>query len=147
MKLILTIEIEVNDINKKADVYDRLITSDRLTNIIEQHCGCVHVTDITLNEKEERQTYKQIDNTMLAKDLHAQQFKEFAVSHYKQHILSAERNKNETEIAYLKTQLEKIEAGDFSVAKDLTFITAGSKIYYDEQQKTVITKILTYTIM
>lgn len=53
MKLVLTVEIEVLDINKKADVYDKLIATDRLTNLIEHHCGCGLVTDITLNEKEE----------------------------------------------------------------------------------------------
>lgn len=53
MKLILTVEIEVFDINKKADVYDRLIATDRLTNLIELHCGCGLVTDITLKDKEE----------------------------------------------------------------------------------------------
>lgn len=53
MKLVLTVEIEVFDINRKADVYDRLIATDRLTDLIEQHCGCGLVTDITLNDKEE----------------------------------------------------------------------------------------------
>lgn len=52
MKLVLTIEIEVSDINKKGDVYDRLIASDRVINFIEQQCGCRYVTDITLQEKE-----------------------------------------------------------------------------------------------
>ena len=53
MKLVLTVEIEVSDINRKADVYDRLIASDRVINFIEQHCGCGYVTDITLQDKEE----------------------------------------------------------------------------------------------
>lgn len=53
MKLVLTIEIEVTNINRKGDVYDRLIASDRLTNVIEQHCGCGYVTDITLQDKED----------------------------------------------------------------------------------------------
>ena len=33
MKLMLTIEIEVTDINKKGDVYNRLIASDRLVKL------------------------------------------------------------------------------------------------------------------
>lgn len=53
MKLVLTVEIEVFDINKKADVYDRLIATDRIVTLIEQHCGYGFVTDITLNDKEE----------------------------------------------------------------------------------------------
>lgn len=52
MKLVLTVEIEVFDINSKTDVYDRLIATDRITNLIERHCDCAIVTDITLNEKE-----------------------------------------------------------------------------------------------
>ena len=52
MKLVLTIEIELSDINKKVDVYDRLIATDQITNLIEQHCNCGLVTDITLNDKE-----------------------------------------------------------------------------------------------
>lgn len=53
MKLVLTVEIEVSDINKKGDVYDRFIASDRVINFVEQHCGCGYVTDITLQDKEE----------------------------------------------------------------------------------------------
>lgn len=53
MKLMLTIEIEVTDINKKGDVYNRLIASDRLVNFVEQHCGYGYVTDITLQDKED----------------------------------------------------------------------------------------------
>jgi len=53
MKLVLTVEIEVTDINRKGDVYDKLIASDRLINFVEQHCGYECVTDITLQDKEE----------------------------------------------------------------------------------------------
>lgn len=53
MKLVLTVEIEVFDINKKADVYDRLIATDRITTLIEQQIGYGLVTDVTLNDKEE----------------------------------------------------------------------------------------------
>lgn len=53
MKLVLTVEIEVSDINRKGDVYDRLIASDRVINFVEQQCGCGYVTDITLQDKEE----------------------------------------------------------------------------------------------
>lgn len=53
MKLVLTVEIEVFDINRKADVYDKLIATDRITTFIEHYCGCGLVTDITLKDKEE----------------------------------------------------------------------------------------------
>ena len=53
MKLVLTVEIEVTDINRKGDVYDTLIANDRLINFIERHCGYGYVTDITLQDKEE----------------------------------------------------------------------------------------------
>jgi len=53
MKLVLTVEIEVLDSNKKADVYDRLLTNDRVIDFIELQCGCVNVTDVTLQDKEE----------------------------------------------------------------------------------------------
>lgn len=53
MKLVLTVEIEVLDSNKKADVYDRLLANDRIIDIIELRCGCVKVTDVTLQDKEE----------------------------------------------------------------------------------------------
>lgn len=53
MKLVLTIEIEVTDINKKGEVYDKLIASDRVVNFVEQHCGYGCVTDITLQDNDE----------------------------------------------------------------------------------------------
>ena len=53
MKLVITIEIEMTDINKKGDIYDRLIASDKLVNFVEQHCGHGYVTDITLQDKDE----------------------------------------------------------------------------------------------
>jgi len=53
MKLVLTVEIEVSDINKKIVVYDRLIANDRIIHFVEQYCGCGYVTDITLQAKEE----------------------------------------------------------------------------------------------
>lgn len=57
MKLVLTVEIEVLDSNKKVDVYDRLIATDRIANLIERHCGGL-VTNITLNEDEEDECTK-----------------------------------------------------------------------------------------
>lgn len=53
MKLVLTVEIEVLDNNKKVDVYDRLLANDRIIDFIELRCGCVNVTDVTLQDKEE----------------------------------------------------------------------------------------------
>lgn len=53
MKLVLTIEIELSDINRKADVYDRLLANDRVIDFIELQCGCVNVIDVTLQDKEE----------------------------------------------------------------------------------------------
>lgn len=53
MKLVLTVEIEVLDSNKKADVYDQLLANDRIIDFIELQCGCVNVTDVTLQDKEE----------------------------------------------------------------------------------------------
>lgn len=84
---------------------------------------------------------------MSAQEFHDNQFKTLAVSHYEQLIRSAEQAEDETRLAHLKAQLEKIEAGDLSVAKNLTFIIAGSKLYYDEQQKKVTLTQLTYTIL
>lgn len=90
---------------------------------------------------------KKLNNTMTTQEFHNNQFKALAVSHYEQLIRSAEQAEDETRLTHIKAQLEKLEAGDLSVAKDLVFIIAGSKIYYDEQQKKVTTAQLTYTIL
>lgn len=90
---------------------------------------------------------KEIKSTMSAQEIHDKQFKTLVVSHYERLIRSAEQAEDETQLTHLKAQLEKIEAGDLSVAKNLTFVAAGSKIYYDEQKKKVTTTQLTYTIL
>lgn len=88
---------------------------------------------------------KKIKSTMSAQEFRNNQFKTSVISHYERLIRSAEQAKDETQLTHLRAQLEKIEAGDFSVAKNLVFIIAGSKIYYDEQQKKVRLTQLTYT--
>lgn len=89
---------------------------------------------------------KKLENTMSVQEYHNYRFKTLAVSHYERLIRSAEQAEDETQLTHLRAQLEKIEAGDFSVAKNLVFISAGSKIYYDEQKKKVILTQLTYTM-
>lgn len=90
---------------------------------------------------------KQSDNTMSTQEFHDKQFKELVVQHYKQLIWTAKQAEDTEQLAQLTKELEKFEAGDFSVVKNLVFVIAGSKIYYDEKQKKVITAQLTYTVL
>ena len=90
---------------------------------------------------------KKLENTMSIQEFQNYQFKTLSIAHYEQLIRSAEQTEDETRLTHLKAQLEKIEAGDLSAAKNLTFVTTGSKLYYDEQQKKVITVQLTYTVL
>ena len=90
---------------------------------------------------------KKPDNTMTTQEFHEKQFKDFAVQHYERLIRAAEQAEDTERLTHLTKQLEKLEAGDLSIAKNLTFIIAGSKIYYDEKKKQVTTALLQYTIL
>ena len=90
---------------------------------------------------------KKLNDSMSPQEFRNNQFKTFAVSHYERLIRSAEQAEDETQLTHLNTQLEKLEAGDLSVAKNLMFVIAGSQIYYDEQKKKVTTTQLAYTIL
>lgn len=90
---------------------------------------------------------KKLENTMSVQEYHNYLFKTLAVSRYEQLIRFAEQDKDETRLTHLKAQLEKLEAGDLSVASNLTFITDGSKLYYDEQQNKATMTQLTYTVL
>lgn len=90
---------------------------------------------------------KKSDNMMSTQEFSDKRFKDFAVRHYEQLIRAAEQAEDTERLTHLTKQLEKLEAGDLSVAKNLTFVTAGSKLYYDDKQNKVVSKLLTYTIM
>jgi len=65
MKLVLTVEIEISDINKRADVYDRLIANDKIVDFIELRCGYVNVTDVTLQNKEKVTEAEKLNNNLI----------------------------------------------------------------------------------
>lgn len=88
---------------------------------------------------------KKSDNMMSTQEFHNKQFKDFAVRHYEQLIRAAEQAEDTERLTHLTKRLEKLEAGDLTVAKNLAFVTAGSKLYYDEKQNRVTTVQLSYS--
>lgn len=83
--------------------------------------------------------YKKTEDEMSAQEFHDKKFKNLAVQHYERLIRAAEKADDTERLEHLTKRFELLEAGDLSIAKHLTFVYAGSSIYYDEQQKRVVT--------
>ena len=90
---------------------------------------------------------KKLNNITRIQKFHDKQFKEHVVRHYKLLIRAAEQADDETRLIRLNAQLEQIEAGNLSIAKHLTFIVDGSKLYYDEQQNKAVIDQIPYTVL
>ena len=80
-----------------------------------------------------------IEDAMSTQEYHDKKFKNLVVQHYEKLIRAAEKADDTERLEHLIKLLEQLEAGDLSVGKNFTFACGGSTIYYDKQQKRVVT--------